>query len=440
MTGWRRSSSPRPSWTSRVRAVRIPAVAVVAGTLLVTGCGVLPGSTGGSREPVTVMTFAPQDTKATNMPGMPAMAKAYARWVNSHGGIDGHELRIISCNEQNTSTGAATCARRAAKEGVDAVVGSYSQHGDAFMAPLEAARIPFIGGFGISEEEFTSYLSYPVNGGQAALLAGQGLQLADVCRRVALVRPNSLAGDELPELLNAGLAGSSRRASTDILAAEDATDYTPQAEQARTKAGAGAATDDDDRPGCVTAALGDRTETFIDSFRRLPEDDRKIRVSSVLSSVSQSLIDRTGGRNGPLEGAFLTGWYPDAADARWEEMKKVISTHAFGDNRIDPADAGVQTTWIAYTVLKTVIQSLDSDEISPGKISRALDTGVRVSTDGLTPALRWEYEDMLGVSGFPRLVNRGVTFQVVRDGRLVAQRDTFVDVSKTLTASVSGSD
>jgi hypothetical protein len=95
----------------------------------------------------------------------------------------------------------------------------------------------------------------------------------------------------------------------------------------------------------------------------------------------------------------------------------------------------VQTTWIAYTVLRTVIQSLDSDDITAGKISHALDSGVQVPTGGLTPTLRWDYEDMLGTPGFPRIVNRSVTFQVVRGGRLVAQKQGFVDVSKTLSAS-----
>jgi hypothetical protein len=381
------------------------------------------------------MTFAPAETRATNMPGMPAMAQAYARWAKTQGGIDGHELRVITCNEENTATGAATCARRAVKEGVAAVVGSYSQHGDAFMAPLEAAGIPFIGGYGISEDEFSSYLSYPVNGGQAALLAGNGRQLADACENVSLVRPNSLAGDEMPELLNSGLNEGSRRESADILAAEDATDYTEQALRARKRAAQPTWTQlaAGDRPGCVTAALGDRTETFLDSFRRLPEDGRQIRISSVMGSVGQPLVDRTGGRNGPLEGAYITGWYPDAADARWEPMEKVIRTHAFGDNRIDPADAGVQTTWIAYTVLNKVIRSIDEDEITPGMIARALDGGVQVPTGGLTPTLRWEYEDMLGAPGYPRIVNRSVTFQVVREGRVVADHKDFVDVSKTLT-------
>lgn len=418
-----------------MRALRIPTAAVAAGTVLATGCGVIPGTPGGSREPIKVMTFAPEETQATNMPGMPAMAKAYARWVNSQGGIDGHELQVLTCNEENTSAGAAACSRRAVEEDVDAVVGSYSQHGSAFMAPLQGAGIPFIGGYGISEQEFTSYLSYPVNGGQAALLAGHGTQLAGVCRRVALVRPDSLAGDELPLLLNAGLSKSGHGSSTDILAPDDATEYTRQADQARTKAGAGAETSDDRRPGCVTAALGDHTETFFDSFRRLPDDGRTIRVSSVLGSVGQALIDRTGGRNGPFEGAFITGWYPDSGDERWNDMKKVIDVHAFGDNRIDSTDPGVQTTWVAYTVLKAVVQSIDSDDVTPGKIARALDNGLQISTGGLTPVLRWDYEDMLGTPGYPRIVNRGVTFQEVREGRLVAQREGFVDVSKTLVAS-----
>lgn len=404
------------------------------GVSLLTGCGVLPGATGGSREPVTVMTWAPENTRATNMPGMPAMAEAFGRWINESGGIDGHDLRVLTCNDENTSAGAAACARRAVEEGAVAVVGSYSQHGRSFLAPLEAAGIPYIGGYGISEDEFTSALSYPVNGGQASLIAGNGIQLAETCRKVSLVRPDTSAGDKLPELLNNGLRHSRHGGAVDIPAAEDSTEYTEQAGQARSKAGR--------EKGCVTAVLGERTQTFFDSFRRLPEPEGDttdggedgVRISSVLGSVGQPVIDRTGGPHSPFEGAFVTGWYPAASDARWAPMRKVIKEQAFVDNRVDPADTGVQTTWIAYTVLKKVIESLDSDSISANAISLALDRGVRVDTGGLTPELRWRYEDLLGASGFPRIVNHKVTFQVVRQGRLVAQKPGFVDVGQTVLA------
>ena len=403
------------------------------GASLLTGCGVLPGATGGSREPVTVMTWAPDQTQATNMPGMPAMAQAYARWVNSQGGIDGHELRVLTCNEQNTSAGAAACARRAVRENAVAVVGSYSQNGSAFMAPLEAAGIPYIGGYGISEDEFTSSLSYPVNGGQASLIAGHGMQLAESCRKVSLVRPDTVAGDRLPDLLNSGLRKASHRSAIDIPAVEDAAQYTEQAGRARDRAGA--------EDGCVTAVLGERTQTFFDSFRRLPKDEKNggsdkksdtVRISSVLGSVAQPVIDRTGGAHSPFEGAYVTGWYPEASDKSWAPMRKVIQEHAFADNRVDPADAGVQTTWIAYTVLRSVVETLDSDRISAEQITHALDRGARIDTGGLTPVLRWKYEDLLGAPGLTRVVNHEVTFQVVRQGRLVAQKPGFVDVGETV--------
>ncbi|MFJ8132861.1 ABC transporter substrate-binding protein [Streptomyces hydrogenans] len=420
----------------RLSTLLASVTAAAAGASLLTGCGVLPGATGGSREPVTVMTWAPDQTRATNMPGMPAMAQAYARWVNAQGGIDGHELRVLTCNEQNTPTGAAACARRAVREHAVAVVGSYSQNGRAFMAPLEAAGIPYIGGYGVTEDEFTSPLSYPVNGGLAALIAGHGMQLAESCRKVSLVRPDTLAGDRLPKLLDAGLKNSSKRGAVDIRAVEDATEYTAQAATARDRAGT--------ESGCVTAVLGERTQTFFDSFRRLPrstgggradggEKKDSVRISSVLGSVGQPVIDRTGGARSPFEGAFVTGWYPEADDKSWEPMRKVIREHAFADNRVDPNDAGVQTTWIAYTVLKEVIESLDTDTITGSRISEALDQGARVDTGGLTPPLRWMYEDLLGAPDFPRIVNHAVTFQVVRKGRLVAQRPGFVDVGPTVT-------
>ncbi|MER8231189.1 ABC transporter substrate-binding protein [Streptomyces sp. NPDC094049] len=405
-----------------------------AGASLLTGCGVLPGAPGGSREPVTVMTWAPDRTRATNMPGMPAMAQAYARWVNSRGGIDGHELRVLTCNEHNTPTGAAACARRAVRERAVAVVGSYSQHGRAFMAPLEAAEIPYIGGYGLAKDEFSSPLSYPVNGGQASLVAGHGMQLAESCRTVSLVRPDTLAGNRLPALLDSGLREGSHRGAVDIPAVEDAAEYAAQASRARESAG--------DDKGCVAAVLGERTQTFFDSFRRLPEEEAGrdgdggersgVRISSVLGSVDQPLIDRTGGAHSPFEGAFVTGWYPEAEDRSWAPMREVIREHAFVDNRVDPTDTGVQTTWIAYTVLKAVVESLDTDRVTAVRIAQALDRGQRIDTGGLTPDLRWKYEDLLGAADFPRIVNHEVTFHVVREGRLVAQRPGFVDVGETV--------
>jgi len=373
------------------------------------------------------MTWAPEKTAATNKPGMPALAQAYARWVNAHGGINGHKLKVLTCNDHNDTVGAAKCARRAADENVVAVVGSYSQHGTYFLSPLESAGIPYIGGYGVTNDEFESPASYPVNGGEPALLAGLGEQLGRICGPVALVRPDTFAGDQLPLLLNAGLKSQGHRTAGDQLAADDATEYAGQTSQAlRT------ATSDPAKRGCVVPALGDRTDTFMDSFRRDRQDYAKVRTATVLGSVDQSLIDSTGGVSSPYEESYATGWYPAASDHRWDTMREAIKEQAFDDNRIDAADPGVQTTWIAYTVLKAAIESLGDGEVTSRTVQRALDKGLKVSTGGLTPTLSWRSQDMLATVEFPRLVNADVTFQVVRKGQLVSARRGFVNVKKTL--------
>ncbi|WP_404959485.1 ABC transporter substrate-binding protein [Streptomyces sp. 147326] len=408
-------------------------VATAMGACLVAGCGVLPGGSGGSGETITVMTFAPEDTKATNMPGMTGMAKAYERWVNSKGGINGHKLRVLTCNEKNTPTGAADCARKAVAEKAVAVVGSYSQHGRAFMAPLEAEGIPFIGGYGVSSEEFQSPLSYPVNGGQPVLIAGAGHQLGRACDQVALVRPDTLAGDTLPVLLNAGLRANKMADAADIRAAEDSADFGPQAREALSHT-TGTGKDKEKEKGCVTAVLGERTETFFDAFRRTEVQRKKPQISSVLGSVSQSLVDRTGGKESPFEGAYLTSWYPVASDPVWTPMRNVVTEFAFGDDSVDPDDSGVQTTWIAYTVLSEIVKRFTKDEeITARMVKRSLNEAQPVKTGGLTPDLSWRYQDMRAVAGFPRIVNGQATFQIVQAGRLVAQPgEQPLDMTPTL--------
>lgn len=403
--------------------------ALVACASLAAGCGAIPGATGGSGGgPITVMTWAPWDTNATNKPGMPAMASAYAKWINKHGGINGHKLRVLTCNDHNDSVDAAKCARRAVEENVVAVVGSYSEFSDSYFAPLEGAGIPYIGGYGVTNEEFTRALSYPVNGGQPALLAGLGQELASSCGPVTLVRPDSIAGDALPALLDAGLKAGGHAKATDQLAADDATEYSAQSTRALESA-----TGDPTEKGCVVPSLGDRTDTFMDSFRRDRQDYPAVRTATVLGSVDQTEINSTGGQSGPYEGSYITGWYPVASDARWDPMKKAINEVAFGDNRIDPADAGVQTTWIAYTAFKAVVNSLGGGDVTADTVRRALDDGTRVNTGGLTPALQWSAnDDTLASVGLSRLVNATVTLQVVRQGVLVSARKGFFDMTRTL--------
>ncbi len=391
---------------------------------LISGCGVLPGGAGGSSGTVTVMTWAPTGTDSTNMPGMPAMAKAVEKYVNDEGGLDGHKLKVLTCNEHNRAAAVESCAQQASDAHAVAVVGSYSQEGSAFIPALEADDIPYIGGYGITEDEYESLMSFPVNGGLPALLAGSGRQLAQTCERVTLVRPDSITGDQFPIFLNEGLAAGHRKPVRDLLTKDDMSDYTDIA---------GRAVGDDSSSSCVSAVLGDHTSTFFDALRRSGDETPQVQLSSVIGSVQQSVVDASGGPESPLENARITDWYPPASDRRWDTMKAVIKKYAFGDDTLDAADPGAETTWIAYDVFTQVARQVGrKGPITADTVRRALNATSRLSTGGLTPDLGWTDANMLAIPDHARMSNPTVVYQEVRDGRLVRARPGFVNLTTTL--------
>ncbi len=406
------------------RLLRRTGAAVAATALLgggLSGCG--GDASADPSSPITVMTWAPMNGKAGAEPGMPGIAQAIARYFNDNGGVAGHPMRVITCNEDNASGGAIACANKATAADVVAVVGSDSQYGDQFMPLLENAGISYIGGSGASAAEFSSPYSYPVNGGYQTLLVGNGEQLAAAgCHRVAIVRPDSAVGDSMYTFLNNGLA-QYHLTATDVPTKEGRTNY-----QHEVQVAVGS-----DRPhDCVTSALdAASTQTFFDSWRQAAPANA--RLSALIGSFQQSLVDSMGGVDGPLEGAIATGWYPPDSSPVWNEMNAVIKKYAFTNNNINPSDPGVQTTWIAFEVFRKVVDGLKGHPVTAKEVHAAFDATGPVTTGGATPPLAWQDGNLVSLPATPRTVNTDVSFQQVVKGELTEAHSGLVDVSSALT-------
>jgi branched-chain amino acid transport system substrate-binding protein len=92
-------------------------------------------------------------------PGVAAAVKAAVRDVNDHGGIAGHPIDLIFCDEASDPNKAAACARTMVSNHVAATVGDFSPTGEQNITPiLAAAKIPQIGTFA-----FSTALSDPYN-------------------------------------------------------------------------------------------------------------------------------------------------------------------------------------------------------------------------------------------------------------------------------------
>ncbi|WP_354643187.1 ABC transporter substrate-binding protein [Kitasatospora camelliae] len=379
------------------------------------GCGG-PADAAGDGTEYTVTTWAPADR-----PGVTALAEAIGRDLAARGGLNGHRLRVLTCDERDSAEGAAACARQAVDARAVAVIGAFGEHADGVMPVLEAAGIPYLGGYGMSGAEFSSPLSYPVSGGTPALIAGSGRQLvAAGCKQVALVRPDTRAGDTLTRYLSTALRPTGVRL-VDVKTPEKDPDFQAVARQALGQ---------DQRGGCVSNALDpERSLKLLDAYRRLAP--RNTLLASVAGSVQQSVIESISGGNGALDGALATGWYPPATSKVWDDLRTV----AGGDRRIDVSDLGVQTTWVAYQVFLQAADRIHSagQPLTAKALRAQLDSGDSLDTGGATPPLNWGMTDMLPSAESPRLTNTWVTYQQIKGGRLTEQQSGFVDVRWVLT-------
>ena len=132
--------------------------------------------------------------------------------INNDGGLGGHELKLITCNDSADPNKAADCARQAVDEGVAALVGGFTANGDAIMPILEEAGIPWFGPPGISSAELSSANSYPITSGVLGL-AGLGQMAAeDGCDKVASVNYDLPSAGQIAQLVDLALTNAGPRA------------------------------------------------------------------------------------------------------------------------------------------------------------------------------------------------------------------------------------
>lgn len=405
---------------SRPRRTAAATCLAVTGALLAAGCG---GQASGSTSsaptltgtPVKVMVWTPENTQGSAQPGVRLTAQAYEKWVNEHGGIKGGPLKVLTCNDKNDPDEAEKCAQQAVADKVVAVVGSYSLAGDRYMPILEKAGIPYIGGTGVSAAEFSSPMSFPVNGGTPVVFAAHGKQLVEQgCKKISGVRYDVAAAAIVSQFLTLGVTSAGGAPPKDLKVPLTATDLAPQV---------AAATKGTD---CVSVILGTHSDLFVKSY---VQSGAKTELGSVVGNLTPDLARSTGGASSPLEGAAVTGYYPPTSDAAWKDF-----VAAAKGKDIDTSNGANGTTWVAFKVFTEAAKKLP--DITSKALVEELDTTEGIDTGGLTPPLNWKASTALPMKGLNRIHNTTATELTIHDGKIewAKSGSTFVDVRKVLTA------
>jgi ABC-type branched-subunit amino acid transport system substrate-binding protein len=126
---------------------------------------------------IKIMASGILETAAANFAESVNGAKAAAEAINKAGGVNGHPIEIISCNDNLNANDAVGCARKAVSEKVVAYAGGAEPFDSAIFPFLERAKIPYIGPITTNPTSTHSEYSFPLEG-EATVMAAESGTLA----------------------------------------------------------------------------------------------------------------------------------------------------------------------------------------------------------------------------------------------------------------------
>jgi len=409
-----RKPSSSASRGRRRFVVAVVAALAVAATLIATGIASPKHSLAGS--PITVMTIAPVQYNGPAFKNILEAARVYGDWINAHGGINGHPLKVITCDERGDPNQLANCARQAVSSHAVAVVGSYSNNGAAAMPIVEKAKIAWFGGCCPTvPDELGNADSFPLASG-FGVLGGMAVKAGQICKKPALAVLD-YPGKPFVELLvnNSLKASGVKLVKTVTIPLTVGGDLSPQIAELTS------GTD------CIIAGLGEANwAAFLPAFK---QSGSHVLLMGAQGNLDQKVITPFGTA---FDGSIIVGLYPDLSEPVWKDYRAALKQYK-ADPTQDYNTLGGLGSWAAYVAFTNIVKAIPAGTpinnltfLAQANKTTALDTG------GLLPIIDLTKPWTNGLPGFSRVFNRDVTFQTVKNGKVVPLVTGFLDITNNL--------
>jgi ABC-type branched-subunit amino acid transport system substrate-binding protein len=417
-----RDSKAAPS--RRWRRLLVLAAAGLVAALVLSACGSSSKSSSGTSAggastgdqaaaptgtPIKTMTITSLNSQGPVYPNIAITAKAYEKWINSHGGINGHPLQVTVCDEHGKPTDAAACGRQAVADKVVAVVGSFSFLGTNIMPSLIKANIPNFGECcPITPPEWTSSNSFPM-GTQPLYAVGLVKRaVADGCQNINAVVIDGAQGF-LPPMNNAMKAYGKKFGKVVILPPTSQDDSSLVAQST----GGGA--------DCVVMIVSETP--YVAWNQAWVQSGTKARMYGPQGNLDSVSIKGLGNA---VDGSIIAGMYPDISTAPWADYRQALKD-ANADPKVDYNSLGGLGTWAAYTGMTQIMKGMSGD-ITAASFKAAAAKTTNLDTHGMVPVIDftkpWKENPSLS-----RLFNRTVVFSTIKNGKVVPLTTNFEDVS-----------
>jgi branched-chain amino acid transport system substrate-binding protein len=388
---------------------------VLAGVLLLAACGssnktTSPAAPGGSG------TTAPTGTPIKLLAVMAvhggggvsahgeaaAGAQAAALAINASGGVNGHPIQVDVCDTQGDPNIGRNCYNKACSGGYAAVVAEVNTNG---LNILQACKVPSVGDFGVTSEELTNPISYPI-----LAPASLGISLLPSALKQAGATKVAAAITDVPQAAALGplLKGVAKKVGVgynQVMVPIATTDYSTSVQpmQSAHDDGVVLSTSDVQGSGILQAAnqLGYHPKLATVDGVFTPTEIQKlgsVTNGMIVLSPTPSDFDTTN------PGIALFNQQMRSAAKNSVQMTSIRDTTAMGG-------------WLAVHGIANVAKTMTGPITGPALIA-ALNTASNVSMEGLVPP--WSPSKPLNKAPFLRVTSGTIYQNVVKNGLIDA--------------------
>lgn len=346
-------------------------------------------------DPIKVLTTASYGNGAVDIKDPITVAQAAAAQINAKGGIAGHKLEVITCNDGADANAAAACARKAQSSGAVAEVGGISLNPDVVMPILEKAGIPWLGSQAVGAHDQSSKYSFPLVAGGLNFFAMGAKTVQDGCKSTAIMRVDLPVAAAVVQMVNGAIAKAGGQPATEIKVPPTATTFDSIAAQVA-------------KHDCALVVVPD--QGFLGIAAATRQAGGKTRFYTVSGTDWNKLVKQAGSS---LDGTETSNSFPVDSDPAWDKAKA-----AAGSN-VDFSFLYTAQTWVAYQALADVLKNVTAKTIDAKTVFDALNSATSVNDGGFTPPLNFTKE--YPVPGMNRIFNTTLQYAKVSGGKVVPE-------------------
>jgi branched-chain amino acid transport system substrate-binding protein len=391
---------------SRSRRIGAGGVALLT-ALAATACGTSSGGSSGNDIKIESISESTDATGADRQPEIAAAANARVSYINAHGGINGRQVKLISCNTKTDPNVATQCARQAVSEKVAAVVGLTSNNEQQILPILQSAGIPAIGTVVFSGAAGSSPVNFGFNSGVVGAFAGGAeLLAAQGAKKITFLGPSDVkAAAGAISSFEAGARIARVQATAPIGFTSTQVQFDAVVQNLMQQGSDG------------VLAYGSSTAQQVSLIRAIRQRDPKIIIST--AAIRPEVITALGaGANGVYSVGLSQ---PATSGARGVKLfNSDMDAYGGSASRTDQAEGAWAAVWTFERLAAKLPSVTSSTVLDALKGMRNYDMG------GIYPPISTD-QKFTAVPGFPTIYNPTVVYQVVKNGQLYAIDGKFVD-------------